>query len=332
LYESGAGGRAGADARNAASVVSVRAPADARPAARLHHVFRLRPATGADEDAVLALLAACDLAHYGEADFTREFLLDEWRDANFDAAADLVLIEDGRGEPVGCGALFSSGALAFVDPKREGAGAGSQLLAWAEARARACGRDVHRQRLAERNLGGRRLLTAAGYRQPRGVLWMQRALDHAPPLPPAPDGIVLETLDVARDARAIYAVDCAAFAGAPDYEQVPFASFHAEHLAGPRLDPSLSRVARRGYALVAFALCGRTERGGYIDILAVEQAERGRGLGALLLASAFAALSDAGIREARLDVSSENAPALRLYERAGMRVCNRMEVFEKPVG
>jgi len=31
-------------------------------------------------------------------------------------------------------------------------------------------------------------------------------------------------------------------------------------------------------------------------------------------------------------VSSENAPALRLYERAGMRVCNRMEVFEKPVG
>jgi ribosomal protein S18 acetylase RimI-like enzyme len=280
---------------------------------------------------VLELLAACDLAHYGETDFTREHLLDEWRDADFDAAADLVLIEDERGEPVACGALLAAGALAFVDPQREGAGAGSQLLAWAEARARARGRDVHRQRLAERNVSGRRLLTAAGYRRPRGVLRMRRTLDRAPQLPPAPDGIVLEPLDVALDARAIYAVDSAAFAGSPDYEQGSFASFHAEHLDSPQLDPSLSRVARRGDALVAFALCRRTGRGGYIDILAVEQAERGRGLGGLLLASVFAALIDAGISEARLDVSSENAPALALYERAGMRECNRMDVFEKPV-
>jgi ribosomal protein S18 acetylase RimI-like enzyme len=50
----------------------------------------------------------------------------------------------------------------------------------------------------------------------------------------------------------------------------------------------------------------------------------------LLLASAFAAFAAAGLPEARLDVSSENGPALRLYERAGMRECNRMDVFEKP--
>ena len=295
-------------------------------------MLRLRPASRADNEAVLELLAACDLAHYGEADFTREYLLDQWRDADFDAAADLVLLEDERGEPVGYGALFSPGALAFVDSQREGAGAGSQLLAWAEARARARGRVVHRQRLAERNVSGRRLLTAAGYRQPRGVLRLQRTLDRAPQLPPAPGGIVLDPLDVARDATAIYAVDCAAFAGSPDYEQGNFASFHAEHLASPQLDASLSRVARRGDALVAFALCRRTDRGGYIDILAVADGERGRGLGGLLLASVFAALSQAGIRETRLDVSSENAPALALYERAGMRECNRMDVFEKPVG
>lgn len=292
-------------------------------------MFRLRPASRADEDAVLALLAACDLAHYGEADFTRDFLLNEWRGAHFDPTADAVVVEDQRDEPVGCGALFPPGAFALVDPAREGGGAGSQLLAWLEARALAAGRGVHRQRLGERNLSGRRLLAAAGYRQPRGVLRLARELADTPPLPPHPDGIVLDTLDLERDARAMHAVDCAAFAGNPDYERVPFASFHAEHLAAPRLDPSLSRVAHRGDALVGFALCLRTDRGGYVDILAVEPAEHGGGIGSALLTSAFAALAAAGIREARLDVSSENQAALRLYQRAGMRECNRMEVYEK---
>jgi len=279
---------------------------------------------------VLELLAAHDLVHYGEADFTRELLLDEWRGAHSDATADAVLIDDERGMPVGYGALFPHGGLAFVDPAHEGAGAGSQLLAWLEARGHADRRDVHRQRVAGRNRCAHELLTAAGYTHLRSVLWLQRELDNAPPLPPVPDAIVLDALDVARDARAVYAVDCAAFAGSPDYEQVAFASFQAEHLASPQLDPSLSRVARRDDALVGFALCRRTSRGGCVDILAVEEAERGRGLGSLLLASAFAAFAAAGLREARLDVSSENGPALRLYERAGMRECNRMDVFEKP--
>ena len=279
---------------------------------------------------MLELLAAHDLVHYGEADFTRELLLDEWRGAHSDATADAVLIDDERGMPVGYGALFPHGGLAFVDPAHEGAGAGSQLLAWLEARGHADRRDVHRQRVAGRNRCAHELLTAAGYTHLRSVLWLQRELDNAPPLPPVPDAIVLDALDVARDARAVYAVDCAAFAGSPDYEQVAFASFQAEHLASPQLDPSLSRVARRDDALVGFALCRRTSRGGCVDILAVEEAERGRGLGSLLLASAFAAFAAAGLREARLDVSSENGPALRLYERAGMRECNRMDVFEKP--
>jgi len=292
-------------------------------------VFRVRPARRADDDAVLELLAAHDLVHYGEADFTRELLLDEWRGAHSDATADAVLIDDERGMPVGYGALFPHGGLAFVDPAHEGAGAGSQLLAWLEARGHADRRDVHRQRVAGRNRCAHELLTAAGYTHLRSVLWLQRELDNAPPLPPVPDAIVLDALDVARDARAVYAVDCAAFAGSPDYEQVAFASFQAEHLASPQLDPSLSRVARRDDALVGFALCRRTSRGGCVDILAVEEAERGRGLGSLLLASAFAAFAAAGLREARLDVSSENGPALRLYERAGMRECNRMDVFEK---
>ena len=295
-------------------------------------MFRLRPAGSADDDAVLELLAACDVAHHGEADFTREFLLEEWRVADFDAAAGAVLVEDAAGRPAGYGALFQRGGFALVDPPREGAGIGSQLLAWLEARARVAGHEVHRQRVAGRNRHGHQLLTEAGYTQSRAVLWLERELDRVPqPLPPVPDGILLHQLDVDRDARAVYAVDCAAFAGSPDYEQAPFASFHAEHLAGDRLDPSLSRVARRGDAVVGFALCRRSDRGGYVDILAVEEAERGRGLGGLLLASAFSAFADARLRRVRLDVSSENRPALRLYERAGMRECNRIDVFEKPV-
>ncbi len=293
-------------------------------------MFHLRPATHDDERAVLHVLAARDAHDLGQTDFTRDLLLGQWRTAEFDPGADAVVAEDDD-VLVGFGAVFTPGALAFVDPEHEDQGIGTALLAWVQTRARELGRETHRQPVAQRNASGHALLQRAGYRQVRTVLRMERVLRTPPPVPRAPDGITLHELDVIRDAEALHAADRAAFAENPDYEPESLEAFREEHLGSRELDPGLSRVARRGPAVAGFTLCRRAEPStGYIDLLAVEERERRRGLGTVLLLTAFASFARAGLHDAQLEVASDNPRALRLYERAGMTARDGLDVFEKP--
>lgn len=295
-------------------------------------MFRLRPSSSEDAEAVLRVLAARDARDFGAAGFTRDLLLDQWRIGEFDPAVDAVVAAaDGR--VVGYGALFTPGALAFVDPDHEGQGVGSALLRWVEARAVERGRGTHRQPVAESNANAHELLADAGYRRVRSVVRMVRALGAPASEPSPPPGISLDVLDVDRDARALHAADRSAFADNPEYEPESFSAFYDEHLGAPEVEPALSRVARRGDAIAGFSLCKRPAPGiGYVDLLAVQKRERGHGLGTVLLLSAFAAFADAGLHEARLEVASNNLRALRIYERAGMTHGDRLEVFEKPTG
>jgi len=124
----------------------------------------------------------------------------------------------------------------------------------------------------------------------------------------------------------------ASFAGNADFQPSSFESFEHEHLQSAHLDPELSRVARRGEAIAGFTLCRRNPEGyGYVDLLAVDPGERGRGLGTSLLLTAFEAFARAGLRDACLDVASDNPRGLRLYNRAGMSERLRADVYEKPV-
>jgi ribosomal-protein-alanine N-acetyltransferase len=63
-----------------------------------------------------------------------------------------------------------------------------------------------------------------------------------------------------------------------------------------------------------------------VDI-AVGPRDRGRGLGKSLLAAAVAAARSWGSSKLTLEVSAANAPALRLYERAGFRIVGRRPKF-----
>lgn len=290
----------------------------------------LRPATREDAAAVLAVLQARDRHDFGAGDFTRRELTAQWRDPEFVPETDSVVADNG-GAVAGYATLVPAGAIAFVDPAREGEGVGSSLLGWLERRARELGRDVHRQAVAERNAAGLALLTGRGYVRVRSLLEMAISVQPPPPAPDPPGGIVLHELDVAADAAAIHAADAAAFADNADYHPETLEAFIAEHLDAPALDPALSRVARRGDAIAAFALCQRREgRGGYIDILAVDPGERRRGLGMKLLRTIFANCAAAGLPEVALGVASDNQRAQRLYRRAGMTARNRVEVLEKP--
>jgi ribosomal protein S18 acetylase RimI-like enzyme len=187
--------------------------------------------------------------------------------------------------------------------------------------------------LAGGNAAGHDLLGRAGYRHVRSYWRLGRALDPAPEVPTPPSGVLIAPIELDADARALCAAAEAAFAGSADYERESFGPLLAQLLGAHDFDARLGRVARRKATIVGFVLCRRwRERDtGHISLLGVDPSERGRGLGATLLLSAFAGFSAAGLCEACLEVASDNAGGRRLYEAVGMTERHRMDALEKPI-
>jgi mycothiol synthase len=293
--------------------------------------MRYRGPVPADAPAVLAVSHARDIADLGEAEHTLEELLDEWRSSDLDLERDARVVEDPYGGIVAYAMVSRRGTLVFVAPDHEGRGIGSCLLEWAERRELERGRDVHRQWVAGTNATGRALLTRAGYRRVRSYSRMVRSLEgvSAPPDPPA--GFRLRSIDPARDAAALHAVDAVSFAPAPDYTPESLSEFTEEHFGAHDFDAALSRVVTDGEEIVGFLIAGRRpEEGvGWVHILAVAPARQNRGLGTAMLQSSFAAFREAGLREVRLGVASYNPRALHVYARLGMTERFRFDVYER---
>jgi mycothiol synthase len=296
-------------------------------------MFSLRPPTLDDAAGVLRVLQARDIADFGAPDFTLEDLLDQWRADTFDLASDAVLAVDAHDVVVGYATTWAPGALAVVDPGREGVGVGTALLGWTEQRARRAGEAVYRQWIAGPNTRAHELLERAGYRQVRSYWRMGRELESGLPRPPEPPGVEIAPIALEADARALHVASEAAFAANADHTPEDFAVFRAHHLTAHDFDAGLSSVARREGRIAGFILCRRwnDEGVGFVDLLGVDPSERGRGLGSVLLRTAFAAFAEAGLREAQLGVASDNPGALTLYERLGMAIRHRADVFEKAI-
>jgi mycothiol synthase len=284
----------------------------------------MRAPTQADAEACANLVIKADIADLGEADYTLEDLLDEWAASDFDLANDAVIVEDHQGRLVGYAAFRLSKVVAVIDPDREGEGFGSALLDWCEAHSRARGFPKCEQAIGEGNARARALLLSRGYERVRSYWRMDRPLGDEP----EPD-LASRALDLPADGERLFAVNEAAFSRNADYEPETPATFAEHHLGAHDLDRGLSRVAGE---IDGFALVRRWPDGvAYVDLLAVDPAAQGRGLGTALLQSVFAAAAAQGLKRVQLGVASDNANAARLYERAGMRVRWRVDAYERPL-
>jgi mycothiol synthase len=298
--------------------------------------MRLRAPVPADLEAVHAVLLARDIADLGAPDYKLDDLRDEWRSPEFDLGADARLAQENSGTVVGWAETRRQGGFAVVAPAAEGRGIGTALLRWLEAREREQGRPVHRQLVAATNLTGQRLLSDAGYELAWSSQLLRRGLDQPPAGPTtatavAPPGVELRRLHPDGDAAQVHAVDAAAFTGQPGYEPASLDVFVDEELHSHDLDLGLSLVAERDGRIAGFLLARRREpeHVGFIEVLAVDPAEQGRGIGSALLATAIAAFAAAGLSAAELSVSSRNPRALGLYERNGLTERHRFEIYEK---
>jgi mycothiol synthase len=293
--------------------------------------FRLDPPEAADAPAVTEVVAAVETSLYGQSTFSQADLEDEWLDLDLSHAR--VVRDDDC--IVGYGAVREEGerwdAEAYVHPDVLGRGIGKLIATELEehaARGRA-GRIL--TRAFERDSAAHRLLQALGYRPVRVFREMRIELEAPPSGPAWPDGLRVVPFDPDRDALGFHAAEEEAFAD--HWESTPreFASWSKSFLGSGRFDPALWCVVYAGDEIAAGTICtANTYGGGWIHALFTRRPWRKQGVGAALLADAFARFWARDERSVGLGVdAASNTGAFRLYERAGMSPKLGFVIYEK---
>ncbi len=298
-----------------------------------------------DADAIAELIAACETAEYGSPD---PGMIDgaraTWQRPDFAAAADgwLVAAPDGAlagYAQVGPAYRVHQYAHAFVHPAYGGRGLGMWLLARTEARTREraavsfAGTTITlEQWIAGANEAARAMMRAAGYDEVRHIWGMRIDLAEAPEPPSWPEGIAVRACAADADLRRAYAANEEAFRDHWHYEPQTYEQFASMLVETDAFDPSLWFLAEtvEGGEVAGIALCEALADRGWVNALAVRRPWRGRGVGMALLRHAFAEFARRGLQTAALGVDTQNLTgAMRLYERAGMAVERRYDIFEK---
>jgi mycothiol synthase len=222
-----------------------------------------------------------------------------------------------------------------VHPDAWGEGVPDLLLETAEGWAGTQGEEgpVVQVFTGERNAEVRTALERRGYSTVRHFFRMEIDLRKAGNGPVWPEGITERAFGRQGDEQRLYEADIEAFAEHWGFVPVSFEKF-SQLLTGPEDDPSLWKLAEDGGELAGFAVNAWHSSGdrsfGWVRILGVRPRWRRRGLGEALLRSSFAELAGRGATRAGLGVDAENTTgAVALYERAGMFVARRDDVYER---
>jgi mycothiol synthase len=178
----------------------------------------------------------------------------------------------------------------------------------------------------------RALLETRGYEPVRHFFRMVASLDRVA-APVWPDGVVVRTLRHGEE-RAVHAAHGEAFADHWDFALEPYERWLRNVVDTDRFDRSLCFIAAAGDEIAGICLCAAHLSGdpalGWVRVLGVRPAWRRRGLGLALLLHAFQAFRRRGCGRVGLGVDAGSSTgALELYERAGMRVDRRHDVYER---
>jgi mycothiol synthase len=307
--------------------------------------YRLRPASLDDIPDAQRVLDAAESADCGEPrrhDDKLEVIL---REPRLDLSRDawVVTTPAGSAIPIAAVALVraphASGEITAdhsVHPEHRGHGLCEVLLDAVEARATELATtvvtdvDTSLIHWAEAASESHAALLARGFSIVRQSYEMRRTIGAELAAPQWPAGISPRTLRVGRDEPRVHAADAEAFAEHYLFEARSYAEWRRSIVEQPDFDPELWLIGWDGDEIAGYVAAVVGEYGGLVDNLAVRRPWRGRRLGLALLLEEFRTLAVRGVTVVRLFVDAQNATgAVELYERAGMSVTRRFNVYQK---
>jgi mycothiol synthase len=310
--------------------------------------WTVRPPTLEDVPGILAVVHASDVAAVGEPDFTAEEVVEILTAPNHDSQKDSWVALDHAGRIVGWAYIDnpSRGQRdnfdAYVHPEH-GRPAQPRLLQLVVARIAERATVFGYPWLTAR--GGAiateesyvALLRSAGFEFIKRYARMRRELTSAEPAPEVPSGVSIRLLRHDDDAemRTFHRVVDVAFRDTPDYQEASYEVFRERLAAAPTIDWDEWFVAEVDGGIVAvLQSAGQVaeQDEGWVKILAVSKEFRGRGLGRLLLRTAFHTYAAKGRKAAGLGVDMTNPTgAYRLYESVGMSAVYESDVYERTI-
>ena len=301
-----------------------------------------------DVPEILALVHASDIAAVGEPDFTSDEVVEILTGPHHDPSQDSWLAVDETGRIV---------AWAYIDNPTGGPRDTVEVYVYPQvgeaAQAHLLGLALDRvaQRaaiLAHPRMTARAgaipsetfyigVLQAAGLRFIKRYARMRRDLTGQERPPDRPEGVAIRTLrpDDEADLRTFFAIIERAFADIPDSMSGGFEAYQTKLSATASVSWDewwVVEVDGVPAGVLQSSDQGVEQDEGWVKHLAVAKEYRGRGLGALLLRTAFATYAAKGRATAGLGVDLTNPTgAYGLYESVGMYPVYEANIYEKDV-
>lgn len=311
----------------------------------------IRPLTWDDIPALDVFIKDVLEAETGKRPPDIDDLIHDYQLEKFSLESNTRIVADADGNMLGLAEVWDLHEVpvrpqiwARTHPEHLGQGIGTVLMDWAVSRTREVFPRVPADARVTANTShystweaSRPLLESIGFKPYRHAFQMLIEMDELPPEPVWPESITLKTYSQIQDPRKVYAAITDAFKDHFGYIPMDFekglAQFIHRDLEDKAFDADLWFLAVDGDEIAGINL-GRKwswedKENGYISVLGVRRPWRKRGLGLALLRHSFREYYNRGYRKVDLHVDGESLTgAVRLYEKAGMRVFRRIDQYE----
>jgi GNAT superfamily N-acetyltransferase len=313
--------------------------------------YTMRPTQMSDLEGTFDLTTACSLHMIGQNEASLSDIRSEWLLPGFDLENASRVVVTPEGKIVGYIEVWDIDERPVrlwvwgrVHPDYEGLGIGSQLMHWAEQRARQAISRVPDGIQVVMQSGSYstyepalHFLSYFGMSPVRSLYTMAIELDQGPPKPTLPPGISIRKMAGEDELRDVVLAVEDAFRDHWGFVEQPFEEEYERwrHFINhdENYDPSLWFLAVDGEEIAGVSLCNPKSSldpdMGWVSVLGVRRPWRRQGVGLALLYHSFGVLFRRGKERAGLGVDAGSLTgATRLYERAGMRAIRQFDTLE----